>query len=37
LVSATEGGTDLALRYDLQASPTGFLSQTASIRLTLTF
>jgi outer membrane autotransporter protein len=37
LASVTEGGMDLALRYDLQASPTGFLSQTASIRLTLTF
>jgi outer membrane autotransporter protein len=37
VVSLTQGGTDVALRYDLQASPTGYLSQTASIRFTLTF
>lgn len=37
IISITQGGTDVALRYDLQASPTGYLSQTASVRFTLTF
>ena len=37
IISITQGGTDVALRYDLQASPTGYLSQTASLRFTLTF
>jgi outer membrane autotransporter protein len=30
-------GLDIALRYDLQASPTGYMGQTASLRLTHTF
>ena len=37
VASILQGGTDVALRYDLQTSPTGYLSQTASVRFTLTF
>ncbi len=37
LVSLEKNGLELALRYDLQASPSGYQSQTASIRLAQTF
>ena len=36
VASILQGGTDVALRYDLQTSTTGYLSQTASVRFTLT-
>lgn len=37
LVSFKKNGAELGLRYDLQASPTGFLNQMASLRFRMDF
>ena len=37
LVSFEKNGVELGVRYDLQASPTGFLNQMASVRFRMSF
>ncbi len=37
LVSHEKNGVELGVRYDLQASPTGFLNQMASVRFRMSF
>lgn len=37
LVSFEKNGVELGIRYDLQASPTGFLNQMASVRFRMSF
>jgi hypothetical protein len=37
IVGYEKGGVEISARYDLQASPTGFLNQMASVRVSMRY